>query len=187
MARFGTHVLGAIALLFCAQSAGAVTIFFDGAEAGIGLNDTTFSFEGSNWSGGQVSTLGDTPLYHSGTRSYMVASPGSGAGQVTFDTPVIDVSLAFLHGGNFSSAAAGTAMAFDSGDNLLETLNSMFVNNPNPATLMSFTTITPIARIDFVEGTVDTFSYTVVPEPATGLLVVSALAGLAAVRRKRAS
>ena len=79
----------ALGVVFSCFSHGAVaqdpvTIRFDngGDEAGVTPPGTTsFSFMGSNWSGGQVATEAILPLYASGSFSYEIEGMGGEVGR----------------------------------------------------------------------------------------------------------
>ena len=158
-------------LSYTALASGQVTttLFFDNSGAEFGITPpgtTTFSFAGSNWSGGVVATEFLPPLYASGQFSYEV---GLGGGQVSFDTPVDSVNFFFVHGFGFG---AGAATAFDSANNPLGSVNSnpvSFFGDPG-----NFITINPTALIDHIDfsgAVVDNFTFTTIPEPATCLLL----------------
>ncbi len=87
---------------------GAVTVFFDGADAASGATD--FTFEGATFSGGTVRTLGNPSLYGSGLFAYEV-EPGSTV-TVIFDAPIDFLELVFI-----SSGGSGMLTAFDAEDN----------------------------------------------------------------------
>jgi hypothetical protein len=173
--RTGATVLALLAAAAAyAPPCKAVTIRFDGAEPGIGNLSTDFSFAGSNWSGGTVRIVLDAMIYHSGTQAYMIPLPfGTGAGQVTLDIPVIDVSFAFMHGGS-SGIASASSTAFESNENLIGTVNTVLGAGISTS-LTTFSTGTPISRITFDGGVVDTFSFTpLVPGDGNGDGLVNA-------------
>ena len=163
--------LAVLCLLVAPSSARSVTILFDGAEPGVSNGTTSFSHMGSNWSGGMVAIVGDFRLYHSGSFSWMSNPPfGTGTSEVVFDSPADPASLsfAFMHGGAFSNVPPGTATAFDAFGNTLESLSSLpGVGMFSP--LLGFSTTTAISKIVFTNATVDTFSYTLLPECDDGL------------------
>lgn len=192
------HALGAaavVALLVIPADVLATTISFDSAPAeaaaGIVNQARAFTFQGSTWSGGQVAVVGDTAIYHSGVFAYMTNPPfGNGMATVSFVTPAdpTSVTFAFMHGGNFSNIPPGVARAFDVAGNLLAEI--MSVPGAGPASpLLSFSTTTPIARIDFVNATVDTFSFELLPVPEAPalaqLLTAAFLLGARARMRTR--
>lgn len=154
-------VLGACSGWSSAAYAGpptTVSILFDGTgdEAGVTTAGTTsFSFMGSNWSGGVVDTAFTLPLYASGSRSWESDPTGS---QVTFDAPIDSVVFFYVHGFGFG---AGTATAFDAADNPVAMAPS------NAATffgdLNNFVTLdgaASIARVEFSSGVIDNFTFT---------------------------
>jgi|GEM_PF-4778686 len=100
----GFFVLGAgcVPAIPTSQVPGSVTLFFDGADAKEG--DTSFSFEGANFAGGTVRTLGNPSLYGSGRFSYEVAE-GSMV-TVDFDGPVDLLELVFIDSGGSSVMTA---------------------------------------------------------------------------------
>lgn len=140
----------------------AVTIFFDngGAEAGVTPpGSTSFSFMGSNWSGGVVESEGVPRLYASGSWSYEVPM---GPATVTFDSPVMDVRFFYVHGNGF---AAGVATARAADGTVLEMANSeMATSFGNPEHFVEFTTNQPIASVEFSAGVIDNFSFTAFEE-----------------------
>ena len=120
---FGALFLG-IPLWVSAQE--TVTLRFDnsGAESGVTTPGTrTFSFQGSNWSGGVVNSRGVFPLYASGTFSYEIDAAGD---QVTFDEPVDSARFFYVHGFGFPS---GTATAFNSEAQPVATADSRQATN----------------------------------------------------------
>lgn len=175
--------LSLLIAIFTAPPALAVTMFFDGAEPGISNGGTNFSFMGSSWQGGTVRVVGDPVIYHSGSFAYMMNPPNQSGSplQVLFDVPVSDVSFAFMHGGNFSNVPAATAEAFDADGNSLGSISSL-VGQGMSTPLVSFSSSTPIERIEFTGAVVDTFSYAPIPEPTTGLLMLAGL-GVLSLRR----
>ena len=102
--------------------------------------------------------------------------------QVSFDVPVIDVSFAFVHGGVFSNVPPATAEAFDDGGNSLGSVSSL-AGQGMSTPLVSFSSATPIERIEFTGAVVDTFSYEPIPEPTTGLLTLAGM-GMLSLRRR---
>ena len=75
------------------------TVLFDntGRETGITQPGTTdFSWLGSNWTGGVVTTEFDPTLYASGAFAYEISATG---GEVTFDDPVDSVEFFYVHSG----------------------------------------------------------------------------------------
>ncbi|MFQ5502418.1 MAG: PEP-CTERM sorting domain-containing protein [Phycisphaerae bacterium] len=184
LTRIPAIVLCLIAVLsFGALASGQVTttLFFDNSGAEFGITPpgtTTFSFAGSNWSGGVVATEFIPPLYASGQFSYEI---GLGGGQVSFDTPVNSVNFFFVHGFGFG---AGTATAFDSSNNSLGSVNS----NPasffgDPGNFFTIDPATPIDHVDFSGAVIDNFTFTTIPEPATCLLFAGGAWVL--IRRRR--
>ncbi len=141
----------------------ANTIFFDnnGIETGVTTpGATSFSFRGSNWSGGIVATEGSPPLYASGAWSYEVPT---GPALVTFDNPVTDISFFYVHGNGF---AAGTATAMAGNGAVLGTVNSNIITSfGDQANFESFSTTEPIASIEFSAGVIDNFSFSLFTAP----------------------
>ena len=104
--------MGMLAISTAGVSA-QTTLFFDGSGAENGVTERgtrSFSFMGSNWSGGVVETEGILALYASGSFSYEIEA---GGGSVTFDPPVGSVRFFYVHGFGF---APGVASAFDASD-----------------------------------------------------------------------
>jgi len=81
---------------------GAVTLFFDGADAQNG--DTDFTFQGATFSGGMVRTLGNPSLYGSGRFSYEVRADSTVA--VAFDSPVDFLELVLIDSGGSTALTA---------------------------------------------------------------------------------
>lgn len=140
-----------------------ITIFFDGSGAEEGITErgtTSFSFMGSNWSGGVVETEGILPLYASGEFSYEIVS---GNGTVTFDQPIDSVRFFYVHGFGFDM---GTATAFDAGDDAIGSADSLVATNfADPANFVTIDPAAPIRRIEFSGGVIDNFSYTISTGP----------------------
>ncbi|MFQ5664852.1 MAG: hypothetical protein ACE5I7_00310 [Candidatus Binatia bacterium] len=159
MAKLSAVVLLAGSLLVAPGLAQAqVTIFFEGSGAENGVTEAftmSFSFMGSNWSGGVVRSEGLPPLYASGRYSYEV---GDGGAMVTFDTPVDSVRFFYVHGFGF---AAGTASAFDSAGSLVAMADSRPAGSfGNPGNFVSLESNgAPIARIEFSGGVIDNFTF----------------------------
>jgi hypothetical protein len=134
------------------------TIFFHGSGAENGITERgtrSFSFMGSNWSGGVVDTEGITRLYASGSFSYEIEG---GGGMVTFDQPVESVRFFYVHGSGFD---AGTATAFDASGTVVgmaASRQATFFNDQNNFVLIE--SGTPIARIEFSAGVIDNFTFT---------------------------
>jgi len=155
--------LAVLSLVLAAASASAqtVTMGFDnsGAESGITTPGAqSFSFMGSDWSGGVVATMGVPALYASGAFSYEVFQSAT----VEFDPPVTDVNFFYVHG---SGVPQGTATAQDASGAELDSIDS------NPATVfgaagnfVNFDTSEPISTIEFTGGAIDNFAYTVADE-----------------------
>ncbi len=145
-----------------------VVLFFEGigAESGVTVpGATTFSFMGSNWSGGVVATEGIRSLYASGRFSYEVRE---GPAQVVFENPVDSVSFFYVHGLGFSS---GTARAFDDAGSVIASVNSReatFFGDPNNVVVLD--PQEPIRRIEFSAGVIDDFRFVPIgaQPPATG-------------------
>ncbi len=181
------HILESIGVLVLAVAAPAiaeatsVTIFFDneGPEAGItALGTTDFSFMGSTWTGGVIHPVG-LPGH-----SYAVAPKGGGevAAWVTFDEPVDSVEFTLF--GFTAVIAEGFATAFDADDNPIESVHT----GAGVDLVVRLDPDIPIARIGFLVGFIDNFTFTPVPEPTTGALVAlgaTALAARGARRRRR--
>jgi len=74
----------------------------------------------AQFTGGNVQFLGISRLYHSGTRSWMIANGVTGT--ITFETPA---SVVEFYAGNQSSTSDGTISVFDTNDNLLTTVTSL--------------------------------------------------------------
>ena len=75
------------------------------------MREEEFSFNGSNWSGGQVKNASPPNLlglFASRPGTYVINEEG---GQVTFDDPVDHVLFYFAHGQG--DVESGTATAFD--------------------------------------------------------------------------
>lgn len=182
--RIPAIVLNVLAVMsITGPAAGQVTttIFFDNSGPEFGITTpgtTTFSFAGSNWSGGVVATEFLPPLYASGLFSYEI---GLGGGQVSFDTPIDSVNLFFVHGFGFG---AGTATAFDASNNPLGSVNSNAATFfGDPANFFTIDPLTPIDHIDFSGAVIDNFTFTTIPEPATCLLFAGGAWAL--IRRRR--
>ncbi len=141
----------------------STNIFFDNGGPEFGITTplrASFSFMGSNWSGGIVATAANPPLYASGQFSYEVPN---GPATVTFDDPVTDVRFFYVHGGGFPAGTA-TAMAADS--TILDTADSNLATVfADQANFMEFDTAEPISSINFSGGVIDNFSYTVAATP----------------------
>ncbi len=152
---FAAVLLTILATASVAQE--STTIFFDnnGVETGVTTpGATSFSFRGSNWSGGIVATEGSPPLYASGAWSYEVPN---GPATVTFDNPVMDVNFFYVHGNGF---AAGTATAMASNGAVLDTVDSNIVTTfGDQDNFVTFNTSEPIASIEFSAGVIDNFSF----------------------------
>ena len=135
------------------------TILFDGGETGVALGTTDFSFMGTNWTGGEVATLGDSTLYGSGARSYHI-DPGPVV--ITFDDPVESVTFFYIHGGGFG---AGTATAsldsvdVDSADSIAATFLA------DPLNFVKLSSEGGIDRIDVTSGVIDNFEFAELPAP----------------------
>ncbi len=134
-----------------------VVLFFEGngAESGVTVpGATTFSFIGSNWSGGVVATEGIRSLYASGRFSYEVRE---GPAQVMFENPVDSASFFYVHGLGFSP---GTATAFDDAGSVIASVNSReatFFGDPNNVVVLD--PQEPIRRIEFSAGVIDDFRF----------------------------
>lgn len=140
------------------SEAQTVTLGFDntGAEAGVTTpGTTTFSFQGSNWSGGMVASVGNGALYASGAFSYMNAM----LGEVTFDSPVDSATFFYVH-----TATPGTATAYDAGGAVLASVPSNSATFfGDPTNFVTLDPAAPIARIEFAVGVVDSFSFDLLP------------------------
>lgn len=148
-----------------------ISLFFDnnGAESGITSPGTTsFSFMGSNWSGGVVATEGSPPLYASGSFSYEVMG---GNAMVTFDTPVSSARFFYVHGNGF---APGTATARTANGTIVDTGDSdQATSFGDPDHFIDLDEDLPISTIEFTGGVIDNFSFTVAetgPAPSFDLL-----------------
>jgi len=158
------------------------TIFFDGTgdEAGITFPGATdFSIFGSNWTGGEVATVGLTRLYASGRFAYM---PDPGGATVTFDTPVDAVDFFYVHRAGVEPV--GTVTLLDTAGGVIATAPS----NPatffaDPGNFLSFDPAQPIGSLLFDGGHIDNFTFTTVPAP--GAIGVLGLSLVATVRRRR--
>jgi hypothetical protein len=141
------------------------TILFDntGAETGVTPPGTTnFSYLGTNWSGGTVTTPGATPVVSSGTAAYMFGQSG---GQVTFAQPITLASFYFVH-----QAGQGpfTATFRDANGTAIHTVSSNAADDYNdPDNFEVYFQGTPISRIDFTGGFVDNFQFRAQPVQAT--------------------
>jgi VCBS repeat-containing protein len=151
-----------------AEQAGLeATILFDntGTETGVTPPGTTsFSYLGTNWSGGTVTTTGATPVASSGTAAYVF---GAGGGQVTFSTPI---TVTFFHFVHQVGQTPFTATAFDANGNVLGTVSSNLAdeyNDPDNFEFFSVNPLTPITRIQFSGGHVDNFELRAQPVAAT--------------------
>ncbi|HLU49726.1 MAG TPA: PQQ-dependent sugar dehydrogenase, partial [Planctomycetota bacterium] len=139
-----------------------MTIIFEnfGEERDITRPGTSeFSFRGSNWSGGVVTTFGITSLYASGSYTYHL----DGGGEVTFDAPIDSVRFFYVHGFDVSG---GTATAFDAEGNELGSAashNATFFNDQG--NFVEFDPEAAIARITFSDGAVDDFTFTTSAPP----------------------
>ncbi len=170
--------------VLASSSAGAVTIFFDGAPdevaAGITPGATDFRFGGSTWTGGTVTLVHRTAdAGEIFTFAYVIA-PGA-FGSVTFDVPAVDVTLSFradvVTGGGvgFNSTAL---FAFDEDGRSVgslrtrdfQILSEQLDVDALPLMYGPMGEI-PISRISFGDAAVDNFSFTLVPEPASIALV----------------
>jgi hypothetical protein len=159
-------VLTALLLLAVAGAqAQTVSILFDngGDEAGVTpVGTSDFSFMGSNWSDGLITSEPEFPfLYASGNSSYLIRTDGA---VITFDEPVTDVSFFFVVG--FFDLATATAFAADGTE--LGTVSSAFATTrADPANFRNFDTEVPIARIEFAQrpvmdsASVDNFTFTI--------------------------
>ncbi|MEM7166485.1 MAG: hypothetical protein AAF581_13550 [Planctomycetota bacterium] len=133
--------------------AGPVLLEFEnsGPESGITTpGATAFAFQGSNWSGGMVASVGNGALYSSGFFSYMSGT----AGQVIFDEPVDSVAFFYVHNG-----AVGAVTAYGQNGAVVATAAS----NPatffaDPANFVTLDPIAPIRRLEFSGGVVDSFA-----------------------------
>jgi len=182
---FAIAVLAMELLAPASAKATSVTIFFDneGPEAGITvLGATGFSFAGSTWAGGIISATGLGNGF-----VYQVDST-HGPAWVLFDEPVDTVEFSFLGGTAF--VRAGTATAFDSEGNFLQSVDAVdfheIVHQQQSDGFVRLDPDSPVSRIEFTEGFIDDFTFTLVPEPASGTLVALGATLLAARRvRKR--
>ena len=137
-------------------------IAFDhtGDDADVTSNGTTdFSFNGSNWTGGQVvSSSGFGGLFASRPGGYLINTTG---GQVTFDDPVNSVSFYYTHGQG--GVLAGTASAFDAVGNPIDTSPSGNASPGNldgdPDNFVSFSSNALISRVEFSGGLIDDFNF----------------------------
>lgn len=164
--------------------ASAVTILFDGGEAGVLPNTTLdFSFGGSNWVGGEARAGIDLALYKSAPGAYLFT--GDGARQITFDQGVTSVTMVFMHGGSFQGGfAEATATAYGAGDVVIETLDSV-VAAASSTPFVSFATDQAILRIEFSGGVVDNFAYEAAPVPEPGVALLLGTALLTGLGRRR--
>lgn len=149
---------------------------------------TDFSFNGSNWTGGQAVSAGGgfNGLFASRPGGYLI---DEGGGQVTFDSPVNSVSFYFTHGQG--GVLEGTASAFDAADVLVSISSSRDTStggtDGDPDNFVAFSSNTLISRVEFSGGFVDDFNFrrfvfslddaiqqvTVTPQPGvTGTLPV---------------
>ncbi len=176
-ALWGLALLSLAAMAPRAAEATSVTIFFDngGPEAGITTPGATeFSFMGSTWQGGIVTT-----------RTLQVDIL-NGPASVTFDEDV--ESAEFLFGGASAAVGLGTATAFDRDGNILQSVDAINHNSVSDRDELRvlLDPDMPIARIEFTEGFISRFTFTLVPEPTSGALVALGATLLAARRvRKR--
>jgi len=181
------------------SEATSVTIFFDntGPEEGVTVPGVTdFSFMGSTWTGGRIvppSGLGmlhQPPIREGG--SYVVV-PGDIA-SVVFDDPIDSLAFVFLAG--TAEIGHGRATVFDAAGDVIASIDALDAPSipfdrfdPEGSLERQMTRLDPdepIVRIVFDGGGISHFTFTLVPEPASGTLVALGATLLAARRvRKR--
>ncbi len=176
---WGLAVLALVAMAPSASGATSVTIFFDneGPEEGITTPGATeFSFMGSTWQGGIVVSTGtlQVDILH-------------GPASVTFDEDV--ESAEFLFSGATAAVGLGTATAFDRDGNILQSVDAINHNifPDQDDRRVRLDPDMPIARIEFTEGFISRFTFTLVPEPGAGALVALGATLLAARSTRRRS
>ena len=155
----------AVLSMGAARSTAQTTLFFDGSGAENGVTEAgtqSFSFMGSNWSGGVVETEGRLALYASGSFSYEIEA---GGGSVTFDPPVGSVRFFYVHGFGFNPGVASAFDASDASVGMADSRQATFFGDPN--NFVSIESETPIARIDFSSGVIDNFTFNPAPAQPT--------------------
>lgn len=135
------------------EVSGAVTLFFEGADAGDG--DTDFTFEGATFAGGTVRTLANPALYGSGFFAYEVEAGSTVT--VIFDAPIDFLELVFIRSGG-----SGMLTAFDAEDN---EVGSVSAGNERVAQTVELTA--NAVRVEVVHtggsGWIDNFTFRTAP------------------------
>jgi uncharacterized protein (TIGR03382 family) len=165
----------------------AVEIFFDGDEPGVDFGVSDFCYGGSDWTGGQVLTVGSPLLYNSGHMTYFVdaldGEGGSGSAEVLFDPPVSEAGFTFSFS-NDLGIPLSQGEYFDEADASLGTFDAQDANGMDtPRTELAHAA--GISRISFGGGVVDTFVSFPLPEPGGTLSAVAGFAALSALVRRR--
>ena len=136
---------------------GTVTIRFDGAE-GTSAGTTDFAFQGANFTGGTVRTVGQPALYGSGLFAYEVleTSPVT----VTFNQPIDSLELFFVtRGGGLSELTAFDADGAEVGSLIADAAGSAMVR---PVSLSGNVVRVEVTHIGTDDGWIDDFTFRVV-------------------------
>ncbi|MCG8408318.1 MAG: hypothetical protein MI923_24215 [Phycisphaerales bacterium] len=131
---------------------GTVTILFDGAEGTVD-GDTDFTFEGANFTGGTVRTVGNPFLYGSGRFAYEVRAGSTVI--VTFDTPINLLELVFILRGGGTTVLR----ALDATGNEVGTLNAGNVLEAQMVELSGDAVRVEVTHTGDGDGWIDNFTF----------------------------
>ncbi len=131
----------------------ASTVYFDNIAAGT----SNFTSGVASFSGGAVfaPSSGDSALLASGSQAY---NASSNPAEVDFSQPVSSATFFYVYGFGFG---AGTATAYGADGSVLGSVNSKAATtNDDPANFVTLSFAQPIARITFIGGVIDNFTFT---------------------------
>ncbi len=136
-----------------------ITVTFEGDDGTTPPNTTDFSYQGANFSGGQVRTVGDTSLYVPGSLfSYEVLQGATVT--VTFDDAVDLLSLFFVTSGTGQTVLT----AFDDAGGAVGTVTAAQPGSGNEVQIVDLSA--DVARVEVVQtgdgtGWIDDFMFRV--------------------------
>ena len=195
--KHSTFVLVAVlgALLCGAQASAQVNIFTSFEVVDFPNGSTNFVLgtppDSAHFTGGITLTVGDVFAYRTGIASWGILTPNGGTGVIDFDNPASAVSFWAVNRGG----GTGVVNVFDNADVQVGSIPIIGTNMMNANAFISFVPgdfgALEIGRVDVVNVSgaanivwVDDFGATVVPEPATAIVLATGLAAALARRRR---